>query len=196
MTETEALLNLNADRNNWKQVLSDKVFEHKNYIFRTTLVPEICHQRSKRLHNLFLAQKALDPFEESMIDLSGRGLEVTKLNTLTDLLGFYRLYESKVAFAKGMLMQQYNPYEASLFVGLLGDIEKTKLLSVATVDIQQPKNHEVKISEFSDSGQIVHELKSKDLSIGFELYYDQSELFQIDHARSVKYANFVKSRNK
>ncbi|MFT7155528.1 MAG: hypothetical protein ACI8Q1_000529 [Parvicella sp.] len=196
MTNSEALVYLNCEEDKWEDVVVNSVFEHKQFLLKSITTPPVFLKRSEKLMQLQLASNALSdsiflPEEEEKIEL--------ELNSVSksSILNFYRSYETLMSKYKLGLMRTVIPGEASYFVRHLALLEDRKLIALSTYkSLTALSLEEVKISDFVNSGEVMHEIKSKETDEITAKNIASYPNFQKDILRSVKYANFIAAKRK
>lgn len=196
MTNSEALVYLNCEEDKWEDVVVNSVFEHKQFLLKSITTPPVFLKRSEKLMQLQLASNALSdsiflPEEEEKIEL--------ELNSVSksSILNFYRSYETLMSKYKLGLMRTVVPGEASYFVRHLALLEDRKLIALSAYkSLTALSLEEVKISDFVNSGEVMHEIKSKETDEITEKNIASYPNFQKDILRSVKYANFIAAKRK
>jgi len=161
MTKQEALAILSSDENNWEEVVSQKLFEVKNYVLRAVLIPKVLRKKAREVARVLEAERALNGGRAlNNNEIADVSLQL-KSNKVGDVIELYRAYEEKLMRLKLVLTQSFYPEEL-IFVlenmARLEDNRQKELLPLAT-EFVQGNQLQVKISEDSHTGEILSELK-------------------------------------
>jgi hypothetical protein len=196
MTKSEALAYLNCEEDNWEDVIVNAVFEHKKFLLKSITTPPVFKKRSDKLMQLQMASDSLSGTTFENNELEKAELILENLASLS-ILNFYRRYEEAMSTYKLGLMRTLVPGEASQFTRSLAMLEDKKLMALSIFkSLAALSLEEVKISDFVNSGEVMHELKSKETEIISTENIASYPNFQKDILRSIKYANFIASKNK
>lgn len=194
MTKQEALILIGAEESNFEEIVIQQIFEHKQFLLKSAITPQVFRTRAKKIATINEAYKFLigksDAIREN-VDLSSLYLDEVSTEAL---LTFYRNYESLMSQFKLSFMQLNDPFEVSYFCHQLANLEHQKLLQIndATLSVKINLLEDVKISDFVNSGEVIKELKATDFDqIGTDNIINFPS-FVKDICRSRKYANFTK----
>jgi hypothetical protein len=198
VTRQEALILLNAEEDNFKDVVLSSIFEHKQFLLKSVITPQVFKTRARKLSVINEAYKFLldYPIEEIQSKTNFDNIKIENLK-INSLLSFYRNYENTMSQLKLKFMQNHDPAFVSHSCTELSELEHQKLISIsiATISISINSLIEIKISEFVNSGEIIKELKrSTDKEITKENIIFYPTLIK-DISRSRKYANFTTQKN-
>ncbi len=198
MTKQEALILLGADENNFEDVVLTSIFEHKQFLLKSVITPQVFKTRARKIATINEAYKFLknEKLNENQAEINFDELLFSDLTT-TELLRFYRDYEKLMSATKLKFMQNNDPHVVSSSCLELSHLEHQKLMTIfdATRDLKINSLEEVKISDFVNSGEIIKELKSCEAREITNEILISLPTFIKDISRSRKYANFTKLKN-
>jgi hypothetical protein len=198
VTKQEALILLGADENNFEDAVLISIFEHKQFILKSVITPQVFKTRARKITTLNEALKFLKN-EEVIEHPNNTNFDCIQLLNLNvqNLLLFYRNYERIMSEIKLKFMQNNDPGIVSASCLALSELEHLKLITIAsaTSDLTINSLIEVKISEFVNSGEIIKELKNIDHLAVTNENLTLLPTFSKDICRSRKYANFTQLKN-
>jgi hypothetical protein len=198
VTRQEALILLGAEESNYEDVVITSIFEHKQFLLKSVITPQVFKTRARKLSVISEAFKFLnnETTEVPHTQLSFTDLILEDLS-IKSLLTFYRQYENIMSNLKLKFMQDNDPAVVSNSCIDLSELEHQKLITVsnATNSLLINSLTEIKISEFVNSGEIRKELNnSNDWQISQENIISFPTFIK-DVSRSRKYANFTNQKN-
>lgn len=198
MTTKEALIILNTDIENYQEVVLEKIFEHKQFLLKSSITPQVFMTRAKKLNLISDAYQTLN--SECGVAVLSKKIEFPTIElpivylSKQSLLDFYRTYESIMSQLKLILMQSNEPHVVAEACGQLALLEASKLNKIAILTNEWEIEDEVKISDFVNSGLIIKELKEfKDEYINLKSL-NSLPTFKKEVVRSKKYHNFTLSK--
>lgn len=198
MTTKEALIILNTDIENYQEVVLEKIFEHKQFLLKSSITPQVFTTRSKKLSLISDAYHTLN--KELGTNITSKKIEFPTIELpkvdlkKVSLLDFYRTYESIMSQMKLILMQNNEPQIVAEACGQLALLEASKLNEIAILTQEWEVEDEVKISDFVNSGLILKELKDFNEE-GIDIKKLNSlPTFKKEVVKSKKYHNFTLSK--
>jgi hypothetical protein len=194
VNKQEALVILGATETNFQEVVLQKLFEHKQFLLKSVITPQVFRTRARKIAAiseayLFLLNDKTD-FSNEETDYS---LPILNELTNSSLIAFYRSYEHIISKLKLGLMQNNDPHFVAFFCDKIADVEHEKLITLSrnTEKLIIEKIDDVKISDFINSGTIIKELLSCEILELNNKTLTNFPTLQKDIIRSKKYANFT-----
>lgn len=198
MTTKEALILLNTDLENYEEVVLEKLFEHKQFLLKSSITPQVFKTRAQKLKIIGEAFEVLNNELGHKTNSNKKEFPIVELPkidfTKSSLLIFYRVYESNMSQLKLVLMQSIEPNIVAEACLKLAILEDDKLNKIAIFSQEWQVEDEVKISDFVNSGLIIKELKDcRENFIDLKIL-NSLPTFKKEVVKSKKYHNFTLSK--
>lgn len=167
ITKQEALLYLESDEENWKDDLELKLFELKKDLLRRVLIPKLLIKRAEKVEVWYQASQVLLGQEIAEISKIYKNLPDVQVNNTKTIINLYRVFETELMKLQLKLTQSNEAKVISEIIYSMALIEKNRqqiLFPIADqLFINEDKNSfDVKLSEDSQTGVIISELKQFD----------------------------------
>lgn len=164
MTKQEALLYLDSDEENWQDELELKLFELKKDLLRRVLIPKLLLKRAEKVGMWFEASQVLKG--ESSASLINNKIELPKLEVIktSTIIELYRFFERELMKLQLKLTQsiEAKPIAETIYTMAHLEIDRQQLLIPIAQRLfldSDMNSFEVKLSEDSQTGVIISELK-------------------------------------
>jgi hypothetical protein len=167
MTKKEALLFLDSDEENWEDDLELKLFELKKDLLRRALIPKLLNKKAEKVSDWYRFSHVLLNKESKDIVKSQISLPIVKEGIVQDYLALYRFFESELMKLQLKLSQSNEAKIIAEVIYSMAQLESDRqqiILPIAKRLFSEgdKSGFEVKLSEDSQTGVIISELKQCD----------------------------------
>lgn len=167
MTRKEALLFLDANEENWQDNLSLKLFELKKDLLRRVLIPKLLLKKAEKVTVWYEASQVLLGEQINKVLTPSIELPGIKGTSISSMIELYRFFEISLMEFQLKLTQSTDAKTIAETIYSIAKLEITRqqlLLPIArTLFFEEDSaNFEVKLSEDTQTGVIISELKQFD----------------------------------
>ncbi|MCT4580423.1 MAG: hypothetical protein N4A35_03320 [Flavobacteriales bacterium] len=168
MNKSEALLYLEAEEDNWQEVLALKLFELKKELFQRIVIPKIYAKRAEKVALWYEAECILLGEHPKEIENSTFTFEPLNEAQLTSeaLLQLYRTFETRYTTLQLELSQAFKAKEIAEKLNEIAQLELERqktILPIAARWIVTPLTSiTVKMTDAVNTGVIISELNQLD----------------------------------
>lgn len=162
MNKNEALLYLDANIDNWQEVLEIKLFELKKDLFQRVVIPKILLKRAEKVQLWYKAESTLLDKKNSELSVDSFLFSNIKEITKEELLNLYRLYESRLTTLQLQLSQAIKTKAVAEKLIEIATLEQARQQAILNLAIQwideEIEVSSVKITDDINTGVIISEL--------------------------------------
>ncbi len=162
MNRSEALLYLDANENDWQEVLELKLFELKKELFQRIVIPKIYIKRAEKVALWHQAECVLRGGEAVQLNEVEFTFDTVEVITIDALLKLYRTFETKYTTLQLQLSQAFAAKEVAEKLHEIAQLEMARqmaILPIAKLWIDDPiETIAIKMTDAVNTGVIISEL--------------------------------------
>lgn len=161
MNKSEALLYLDANNDDWQDVLELKLFDLKKDLFQRIVIPKILLKRAEKVGLWYQAESVLLGIETVDLSIGTFSFPSFEIVTKDELLKLYRSFESQLTTLQLELSQASNAKTVAEKLTELARLEQARqqaILKLAVKWLDNDTASTVKITDDVKTGVIISEL--------------------------------------